>query len=81
MKKYVCDSCGRIIPDPHHERMKEFSIGVDYGDRAPVLAKRKIKIHLCDKCFHGLYSIVEKQEKWDNNVLIKTFSNDGKPML
>lgn len=61
-KEYVCDSCNGIIKNPHDVKMKEFYIGCsfDFGRVLPSLDTRKVKIHLCDKCFLGLRKIAEK---------------------
>lgn len=64
MRVYRCDSCNKVISDPHTVKMKEFYVGIDmeYFTRIqiPVESKRKIKIHLCDDCFKGLHLIAKK---------------------
>ena len=66
-KQYVCDSCKEIITSPHDVKMKEFYIGCsfDFGRVLPSLDTRKVKVHLCDKCFLGLNKIAEKAVKGD----------------
>ena len=61
-KQYVCDSCEDIILSPHDVKMKEFYIGCSFEVDGvyPSLDKRKVKIHLCDRCFLGLRKIAEK---------------------
>ena len=56
---YKCDSCGRTIEDPYTEKMKEFYMGAkfDFGMSFPEESKRKVKIHLCEKCYKGLCTI------------------------
>ena len=53
MKVYKCDCCGKVITNPYKETMKEFFI--DY----PFEFKRRVRLHLCNKCFHGLHSLAE----------------------
>ena len=64
-KEYVCNSCNEIIRNPHDVKMKEFYIGCsfDFGRALPFNDTRKVKIHLCDKCFLGLSKIAEKAVK------------------
>ncbi len=57
MKAYICDSCGRTIDNPYTEKMKEF-----YVEYYRFELKRKRKIHLCNKCYHGLNKIAENAE-------------------
>ena len=61
-KEYVCNSCNRIMKNPHEVKMKEFYIGCsfDFYRVLPSLDTRKVKIHLCDKCFLELRKIAEK---------------------
>lgn len=63
MKTYICDACGAVIADPHHERMKEFCVGIAHPSGTYVLTKRKTKIHLCDRCFHGLNTLSKPRIK------------------
>jgi hypothetical protein len=44
------------MTDPHQARMKEFFVGVT-GDGFPSDVKQKVRIHLCDECFKGLYAL------------------------
>lgn len=70
MKAYVCDSCGKTILDPYTENMKEFYIGSYFtmGIPFPEKIKKKVKVHLCNKCYKGLCSIAEnvRSDKNDN---------------
>ena len=61
-KEYVCNSCNGIMKHPHDVKMKEFYIGCSFEVDGvhPSFDKRKVKIHLCDKCFLGLSKIAEK---------------------
>lgn len=64
MKKiiYQCDSCGKNIEDPYTERMKQYCVRIGFdaaGGSWFKPSKRKIKIHLCEKCFNGLNSIAK----------------------
>ena len=61
-KEYVCNSCEEIIKSPHEVKMKEFYIGCsfEFGRVLQSYDTRKVKIHLCDKCFLGLGKIAEK---------------------
>lgn len=67
MRVYQCDSCNKVISNPHKVKMKEFYVGIDmeYFTRIqiPIESKRKIKIQLCDDCFKGLHVIAEKKER------------------
>ena len=60
--EYVCDSCGEMMKNPHDVKMKEFYIGCsfDLDGVYPFFDSRKVKIHLCDDCYHGLKEIVKK---------------------
>lgn len=64
-KEYVCNSCKDIIKSPHEVKMKEFYVGCSFelSGVYPSYDKRKVKIHLCDKCFLGLRKIAEKAVK------------------
>lgn len=61
-KEYVCDCCNEVIFVPHEVTMKEFYLGYTIEDFGvvPTLAKRKVKIHLCENCFLGLKEIAKK---------------------
>lgn len=59
MKVYVCDACSMAIPDPHDVKMKEFCLAIDPEDRSPWMFTRKVKVHLCDRCYRGLRSLVK----------------------
>lgn len=65
MRVYQCDSCNKVITNPHSVKMKEFYVGIDieYFSQIgiPIESKRKIKIQLCDDCFKGLHLIAEKR--------------------
>lgn len=76
MRVYQCDSCNKVISNPHNVKMKEFYLGVDtdyfslIGIATPVARKRKIKIQLCDECYKGLNLIgglVPKNKDRENN--------------
>lgn len=62
MKAYVCDGCGITISDPYRATMKEFYVDsvYEYGAVFPENRKRKMKIHLCEDCYAGLYHISEE---------------------
>lgn len=57
-KAYVCDACGLTMTDPHEENMREFYVGLDF-DGLLCPAKRKVKVHLCDECYHALHEIAK----------------------
>lgn len=61
MKVYRCDSCKRVVENPHKENMKEFFIGSMYDccTIIPFNTTRKVRIHLCDNCFSGLKTIAK----------------------
>lgn len=65
MRVYQCDSCNKVITNPHSVKMKEFYVGIDieYFSQIgiPIKSKRKIKIQLCDECYKGLHLIAEKK--------------------
>ena len=65
MKTYQCDSCKRVIENPYKTEMKEFLYVCDYTVYGvfPKKSKRKVKIHLCDKCFKGLSKLAENRLK------------------
>lgn len=60
MRGYQCDSCNKVISNPHTVKMKEFYVGIDteYFTQIKTLvkSKRKIRIHLCDECYKRLIS-------------------------
>ena len=62
---YVCDACGITITNPHEAKMKEFYVGCSYENLCvfPSFDKRKIKVHLCDDCYHALHEIAEKTNR------------------
>lgn len=68
MRVYQCDSCNKVISNPHTVKMKEFYVGmdIDYGIAIPIECKRKIKIQICDDCYKGLHLIAEKRERENN---------------
>ena len=61
MKAYICDACGAVIDDPHEAEMKEFSLLVEENGGAllPFVSTKRVKIHLCGECYHGLHLIAE----------------------
>ena len=63
MRVYQCDSCKRIIENPYIEKMKEFDLGTNlFGERdIDIKYKRRVKIHLCEKCYYGLKSIANSK--------------------
>lgn len=68
MRVYQCDSCNKVITNPHSVKMKEFYVGMMDTDSSsgiviPIDSKRKIKIQLCDDCYKGLHLIAEKKER------------------
>lgn len=68
MRVYQCDSCYKIISNPHNVKMKEFYVGMMDTDSSsgiviPIESKRKIKIQICDDCYKGLHLIAEKKER------------------
>lgn len=58
---YKCDACGAVMPDRHRARMKEFYFGTvnDNGYKKKIDLSHKIKVDLCDDCYHGLYEIAK----------------------
>ena len=66
-KVYQCDSCKQTIENPYDVKMKEFyySAGYVLGAIIPEESKRKVKIHLCDKCFQGLCTIANNVKGGD----------------
>lgn len=64
MKVYKCDSCGVEIKNPHEQKMKEFCFSAEIDEHGifPKFWKRKVKIHLCNDCFIGLYIIKKRKE-------------------
>ena len=68
-KEYVCDSCKEVMKNPHDVKMKEFYIrcSFDFGRVLPYPDTRKVKIHLCNKCFLGLKNIADKEVKTDDS--------------
>ena len=59
MKVYRCDCCNITIDNPYIVRMKEFKVSFDYPFDSHNIHKKR-RIHLCEKCFKGLYSLGEK---------------------
>lgn len=70
MKAYVCDSCGKAILDPYTEKMREFYTGsyFTFGAACPEKIKKKVKVHLCEKCFKGLCYIAENVRSDKNDT-------------
>lgn len=66
-KAYVCDACSVTMENPYRENMREFYIGVDYADGLPVRTKRKVKVHLCEECYHALH-VIAKRSVNDGNL-------------
>lgn len=62
-KCYICDACGITIINPQAFKMKEFYVelclGVDRAFRKHT--SKKVKVHLCDDCFHALHEIAERK--------------------
>ena len=56
MKSYVCDSCNKVINDPHEMNMREFWYSGTHEGWTLIKKeeKTKKKIHLCDACFYNL---------------------------
>ena len=69
MKIYKCDSCGVTIDNPYTAKMKEFCLACDYNEHGviPIKWKKKVKIHLCEHCYIGLYVIVKRKEEEERN--------------
>ena len=65
MKVYQCNSCGRIIADPHRVKLQEFTVELesDWGMWFTTRRKRKVKVHLCKDCFKGLQDIAKRSEE------------------
>lgn len=65
MKVYKCDSCGVTIEKPYTEKMKEFCFACEYDEHGifPKFWKRKVKVHLCEGCYVGLYVIVKQKQE------------------
>ena len=68
-KVYVCDACGIVVERPHDVKMKEFYIGCAFegGGIFPSFDTRKIKVHLCDDCYHALCEIAERKDNEGND--------------
>jgi hypothetical protein len=64
MRVYKCDSCGITIEKPYEEEMKEFCFVAEIDEYGilPKPLKRKVKIHLCEDCFEGLYIIKKRKD-------------------
>lgn len=62
MKAYKCDSCGKMIEDPHEEKIKEFCFYDEIDEHGiwKMPATRKVKIHLCGDCFTALHIIKKR---------------------
>lgn len=60
-KAYVCDACGITMTEPYEAKMKEFYLGMDIciNVMLPSPRKRKIRVHLCDECYHALHEIAK----------------------
>lgn len=61
MRAYICDACGKVIADPFEVGMKKFDMLVDESGGAlmPVARAKRVTVHLCGDCFHGLHLIAE----------------------
>ena len=70
-KVYVCDACGITIENPYEAKMKEFYVGCSFElcGVLPSFDKRRVKVHLCDDCYHALCEIATK---------VKGGAEDGK---
>lgn len=68
MRVYKCDSCDVVIEKPYEQNMKEFCLSAEIDEHGifPKFWKRKVKIHLCENCFIGLY-IIKKRIDVENN--------------
>ena len=62
-KVYQCDACGKTINNPYEERMKEFVVACHFEVTGvfPWNTSQKVKVHLCDKCYHALHKLAEKE--------------------
>ena len=60
---YKCDACGKVIADRYKAKMKEFYISyvADDGMLIPWNYTRKVKVDLCDDCYHGLNEIARRK--------------------
>ena len=60
---YKCDACGKVIADRYQAKMKEFYISyfADDGMLIPWNHTRKVKVDLCDDCYHGLNEIARRK--------------------
>lgn len=60
---YICDACGITINNPHAVKMKEFYVGCEFTEHRafPKSTSKKVKVHLCDECFHALNEIAERK--------------------
>lgn len=72
MRIYRCDSCNKVISNPHNVKMKEFYVVMMDTDSSsgiviPIESKRKIKIQICDDCYKGLHLIAERKERENND--------------
>lgn len=69
-KIYVCDACDSVIKDPHKLKMKEFYMRptFEFGNIDFIEDSQKIKIHLCDDCFHALNELAKKKLVGDKRV-------------
>lgn len=56
---YECDACGMRTATPWSYKMKEFNIEIDWIG-APVVAERKVKVHLCEGCYKSLQVIAKE---------------------
>ena len=63
-RKYVYNSCNKVIEDPYLCKMKEFRIDAD-SIGMPNFTKYKVKIHLCNNCFKSLKQIAIDSSKGD----------------
>lgn len=65
MQAYICDSCGKVMTDPYHAKMREFYQGLSFEGMRPMAedATKEITIHLCNDCFKGLNTIYENKLK------------------
>ena len=83
---YVCDSCGKVIENPHSQKMKEFCLTghYHYGMVLERPLEEKKEINLCDDCFHALHLIAEGANKKEcpnsKTIKVKYLSDEIKKL-
>lgn len=62
-KAYICDACGITMTVPYEAKMKEFYIGCSFELNGvfPSFNKRRVKVHLCDDCYHALHLMAKEK--------------------